>query len=163
MENQTSVIDLLRRDTGKEIASRRNIAALAAAGLVDFSMISLFQLGYIRKLPDLPGKLFDSKQVNSSKDAVLFGIPDGVISLCMYAGTLLLATAASRKSKYSGFLDFLLGGIIIGQAAGGAYYLYNMATVQKKVCLYCVAGAVINFAAVKPFISLMAGKAESKV
>ena len=38
-------------------------------GLVDFSYISLFQMGFIKSMPDLPGKIFDSNAVNSSKDA----------------------------------------------------------------------------------------------
>jgi len=158
MENQSSVIDVMRADKGPEIQNRRKIAALAIVGLVDFSLISLFQLGYIKQLPDLPGKIFDSKKVNSSQDAVMLGVPDGVFSLCAYAGTLFLATAASRPSKYSRLFDILLGGIIISQAAGGAYYLYNMAIVQKKVCVYCVAGALVNFAALKPYVSVITAK-----
>jgi len=155
MENQSSVIDVMRAENSPKIQNRRKIAALAAVGLVDFSLISLFQLGYIKRMPDLPGKLFDSEKVNSSQDAVMLGVPDGVFSLCAYAGTLFLAAAASRPSKYSRLFDILLSGVIISQAAGGAYYLYNMATVQKKVCVYCVAGALINFAAVKPYISVI--------
>jgi len=157
-ENQDNVIDALRADISNQTINRRKIAALAAVGLVDFSLISLFQMGYLKTMPDLPGKLFDSEKVNSSKDAILLGMPDGVFSLCAYAGTMFLAVAASRKSKYARFFDFVLGGVILGQAAGGTYYLYNMATVQKKVCIYCVAGACINFAAVKSYLSIIIAK-----
>ena len=155
MGNQYSVIDEMRADTSAKTRGRRQIAALAAIGLIDFSIISLFQMGFLKSIPDVPGKIFDSDKVNTSKDAVLLGIPDGVLGLCAYAGTMLLAVAASRKSRFSGFFDFLLGGILIGQAAGGAHYLYNMATVQKKVCIYCVTGALVNFAAVKPFLAVI--------
>ncbi|HEV7349724.1 vitamin K epoxide reductase family protein [Telluribacter sp.] len=151
---EVSVIDKMRLDRSGATESRRKIAALASAGLVDFSFISLFQMGYIKDMPDVPGEVFDSKKVNSSKDAVLLGIPDGPISLFMYAATVLVATAASRKSRYSKYFDLLLGGIVLGQAAGGAHYLYNMVKVQKKVCLYCVAGAMLNFVAVKPLYDL---------
>ena len=149
-----SVIEEIREDQSGATKSRRQIAALAATGLVDFSFISLYQLGYIRHMPDLPGEVFDSEGVNSSRDAVMLGIPDGPISLFMYAATVLLATAATRRSRFSRYFDLLMGGIVLGQAAGGAYYLYNMAKVQKKVCLYCVTGALINFASVKPLLDL---------
>ncbi|WP_247236472.1 vitamin K epoxide reductase family protein [Telluribacter sp. SYSU D00476] len=149
-----SVIDEIRDDRSEAVESRRKIAALAATGLVDFSFISLYQLGYIKHMPDLPGEVFDSEKVNSSKDAVLLGIPDAPISLLMYAATVLLATAATRQTRYSRYFDLLMGSIILGQAAGGAHYLYNMAKVQKKVCLYCVAGALINFVSVKPLLDL---------
>lgn len=155
MKNQDSVIDALRKDKQPDTQNRRQLACLAALGLVDFSIISLYQLGYIRRMPDLPGKVFDSEKVNSSKEAVMLGLPDGVVSLTMYAATLFLATAASAKKKHARWLDWLLGGIVLGQAAGGAFYLYNMATVQKKVCVYCVTGALINFAAVRPAAELL--------
>ncbi|WP_373331063.1 vitamin K epoxide reductase family protein [Salmonirosea aquatica] len=154
MPQNISVIDKMRADDSKAVVSRRRIAALAAAGLVDFSVISLFQLGYIKHLPDLPAKVFDSDRVNSSQDAELLGIPDAPISLMAYAATILVATAGNRGGKYTKFFDLLLGGIVLGQAFGGAHYLYKMITVQKKVCMYCVAGAMINFAALKPLYDL---------
>lgn len=158
MESGNSVIDAMRGDESAGVESRRQIAALASAGLVDFSFISLYQMGYIRHMPDVPGKVFDSDKVNASQDAVLLGIPDAPISLFMYAATVLLATAASRKSKYSKYFDLLMGGIVLGQAAGGAHYLYKMAAIQKKVCLYCVTGAMLNFIAVKPLLDLYRNK-----
>jgi len=150
MKEEKSIIQKIRNDSSEATEYRRQIAALAAVGLIDFSLISLFQLGFIRRLPDLPGEVFDTEKVNTSEDAVLLGMPDGVISLGGYTATMLLAAAASRYKKPSRLLDVAMGGIVLGQAAGGALYLYNMAFVQKKVCLYCVAGAVINFASLVP-------------
>ncbi len=158
MPKDFSIIDQMRAADDKAVVSRRRIAALAAAGLVDFSVISLFQMGFIKSLPDLPGKVFDSNSVNSSKDAVLLGIPDAPISLMAYAATIVVATAGNRKSKYTKYLDLLLGGIVLGQAFGAGHYLYKMITVQKKVCMYCVTGALINFAALKPLYDLYRSK-----
>lgn len=153
-----SVIKKIRKDKSAEAENRRSVAALAAAGIVDFSLISLLQMGYFKKLPDLPGKVFDTVKVNTSKDAVIMGMPDGVISLGAYAATMFLATAATRFKKRSRLLDLALGGLVLGQAVGAAQYLYKMAFVQKKVCLYCVAGAAINFASLKPVYSLIKDK-----
>jgi uncharacterized membrane protein len=155
MEQEHSVIDTIREDDTDAARHRRQIAALAALGLLDFSLISLFQLGYIKELPDLPGEIFDSKQVNSSQDAVIMGIPDGPISLTSYAATMLLATAATSSREHTKILDLALAGVLLGQAAGAAHYMYQMTFVQKKVCLYCVAGAVINFAALVPLARLL--------
>jgi uncharacterized membrane protein len=153
-----SVIKKLRKDKSAATENRRDVAALAAAGLVDFSLISLLQMGYFKKLPDVPGKVFDTVKVNTSKDAVIMGMPDGVISLGAYAATMFLATAASRFKKRSRLLDLALGVVVLGQAVGAAQYLYKMAFVQKKVCLYCVTGAAINFASLKPVYSLLKDK-----
>ncbi len=155
MGKKKSDIDKIRKDKSKDAENRRSVAAMAAAGVVDFSLISLLQLGYFKNLPDLPGKVFDSKKVNTSKDAVILGMPDGVISLGAYVAIMFLATAATRFKKRSRLLDLALGAVVLGQAAGAAQYLYKMAFVQKKVCIYCVAGAAINFASLKPVYSLI--------
>ncbi|PRY09938.1 putative membrane protein [Pontibacter ummariensis] len=154
MKEQTTVIDKIRKDTSEAATCRREIAALATLGLIDFSLISLFQMGYIKNMPDVPGKLFNTEKVNTSRQAVLFGLPDGVTSLAGYTASILLATAAIRYRKQSRILDMALGAVVLGQAAGAAKYLYDMAFKQKKVCVYCVAGAVINFASIKPLRSL---------
>lgn len=150
MKQEYTVINEIRDDSSTATECRRDIATLAALGLLDFSLISLFQMGRIKVLPDPPGELFDTHKVNTSKEAVLLGMPDGVISLGGYAATMFLAMAATRFKKQSRVLDVALGGVLLGQAAGGAYYLASMAKVQKKVCVYCLAGAVINFAALLP-------------
>lgn len=153
-----SIIKKLRKDKSAATENRRSVAALAAAGLVDFSLISLLQMGYFKRLPDLPGKVFDTVKVNTSKDAVIMGMPDGVISLGAYAATMFLATAATRFKKRTRLLDLALGAVVMGQAVGAAQYLYKMAFVQKKVCLYCVTGAAINFASLNPVYSLLKDK-----
>lgn len=132
MEQHKTIIDELREESNPDIKNRRKIAALSALGLADFSVISLFQLGYIKMMPDIPGEIFDTEKVNSSKEAVLMGLPDGVVSLGMYTATMLLATVSSVNKKQSSWIDLLLGGIVLGQAAGAANYLYNMAFVQKR-------------------------------
>ena len=155
MATHLSAVQQVRQAATPEADYRRQIAALSAAGLIDFTLISLYQLGIIDKLPDLPGKLFDSNSVNASNDAQVMGIPDGAVSLTLYAATILLAAGALKQKKRGNVFDWLLAGLAIGQAAGGAYYLYNMATVQKKVCVYCVAGALINFATLSPLAKLL--------
>lgn len=148
-------IQKIRKDRSPSTLQRRKIAALSALGIVDFSIISLYQLGYIRSLPDFPGKIFNSDKVNASNEAVMAGIPDGVISLGMYTANIVLATAGMRLGKKRSVFDYLLAAAALGQAAGAAHYLFNMVSVQKKVCLYCIAGAVINFATLKPVWALL--------
>ena len=155
MTTHSSPVQQVRQADTTADDYRRHIAVLSAAGLIDFTVISLYQLGIIDKLPDLPGKVFDSNSVNASKDAQVMGLPDGPVSLTLYAANLLLAAGALKQKKRGNIFDWLLAGSAIGQAAGGAYYLYNMATVQKKVCVYCVAGALINFATLSPLAKLL--------
>ncbi|MDX5348930.1 MAG: vitamin K epoxide reductase family protein [Hymenobacteraceae bacterium] len=155
MESTFSLIDQIRNDKSEATRNRRKIAALAVLGLIDFGLISLFQMGAIKKLPDLPGKVFDTEKVNTDGKAVLLGMPDGVVSLGGYAATVVFAMAATRFKKQSRWIDLALGAVVAGQAAGAAQYLVNMATVQKKACIYCIGGAAVNFAALKPMYELL--------
>lgn len=153
-----SPVQKVRKRSSRAAENRRTVGLLSAIGILDFVPISLYQLGVIRHLPDLPGNLFDSDFVNASKEAQVAGIPDGPVSLLMYAANLVLVGEALKKKKKRNVFDYLIAGNALGQAAGGAYYLYNMATVQKKVCMYCVTGALLNFATLVPVYKLFSRK-----
>jgi uncharacterized membrane protein len=153
-----SVIDQLRLDTSAAMDNRRYIAALSSLGLLDFSLMTLFQIGALRRLPDLPLPFVTSEKIISSKDAAIYGLPDAVIALNLYAANLLLIALASVRKKESGIYDLLLGGVVAGNAAGSLYFLLNMIFKQKKACIYCVAGALISFTSLKPILKLLRGK-----
>lgn len=143
----TQIRDALRNEGDKDLARRRNIIRLSALGILDFTIISLYQTGIIRSLPDLPGRIFDSNKVNASPDAYIMGAPDGPVSLGAYALNMVLAAAGgTEKTGRKPFFDLAVGALVLGNAAGAAHFMWNMVTKQKKVCLYCVAGALINFA-----------------
>lgn len=152
---------------------RRLIRILAALGAVDFSIISLYQLEWIRHLPDPSGKLFDSDGVNASPTAYALGVPDGLLGLGLFAAVLVLVSQRAEASTLQALraraltgrralagagelalpapgerppaLDLALGGAAAAGALGAAYYLYDMAFHQKKACAYCLVGAAINF------------------
>ncbi|MBA2746189.1 MAG: hypothetical protein H0U44_08195 [Flavisolibacter sp.] len=133
--------------TGEDLERRRKIMMLSALGLVDFAFISLYQSGAIKRMPELPIKIFDSNKVNAAPDAYQMGAPDGTISAWLYATNMVLATAGGTEaSGRKPALDVALGGTIAANAAGAVYYLFVMAFKQKRVCPYCIAGAAINIA-----------------
>lgn len=137
----------LRNGKSESLHRRRLIALLSAAGAVNFSIISLYQMGVIKKLPDLPGRIFDSNKVNASKKAYMFGVPDGTLGLGMYAANMMLASAkGSRRTGRSPWLDFVLAGAVVASVGGTLDYLYDMFFKQKKACPYCLTGAALNFA-----------------
>lgn len=135
----------LRDGHSASLERRRKIISLAALGLVDFTVISLYQTGVIRSLPDLPYKVFDSDSVNASKKAYASGLPDGTTGAMMYSLTMMLASfGGSKRSGRNPLFDKLLFGAVTASALAGVHYLYNMAFKQKKICPYCVTGALIN-------------------
>lgn len=146
-------IDPMRRSwrSGEtpSLRRRRTIAALCAAGAVDFSLISLFQLGVVRHLPDPPGKIFDSDRVNSSRKASAYGLPDGPLGLLQYALTLgTLAFGGTRDTGRPAAATWALATLVGAGAVGALDYLRDMLFREKRVCPYCVAGAALNLAMV---------------
>lgn len=137
----------LLNSTDENLQRRRKVLILSSIGLADFAFISLYQSGAIKRLPELPFKAFDSNKVNAAPDAYQMGAPDGTISAWLYATNLVLGTAGGTEaSGRKPVHDVLLGTSICANATGAVYYLHNMVFHQKKICPYCIAGAVINIA-----------------
>lgn len=141
---------------------RRKIMLLSALGVADFAFLSLYQAGAINRLPELPLKAFDSNKVNAAPDAYQMGVPDAAVSALIYAGNLVLASAGGTQvSGRKAWLDAALGATVAANAVGAVYYLADMTLKQKKVCPYCIAGAVINLASaaiVVPLVRNVLGK-----
>ena len=64
---------------------------VAIASLVP---VVLVQLKIIDTLPDPPGRIFDSTEIVTSKDAYKLGIPDGILGIGSYSVTLALLLMA---------------------------------------------------------------------
>lgn len=142
----------LRIKENPELEIKRKLAILASLGLLDFIVISLYQLGVIRRLPDLPVKGIDSNYVNASKEAYKMGLPDGPVSAAVYAIILvLIGVKGTKRSGREPIWDVLLGGAIAANAGGALDYLRVMIFKQKKICLYCVFGAIVNLIMLKLF------------
>ena len=137
----------LRTGNTPSLRRKRKVVWLSALGLLDFSIISLYQTGVIKHLPDLSGSRFDSDSVNASDEAYQLGAPDAPISAVVFALNMVLATAGgTSRTGRPPAIDLLMGASLAANAGGAANYLVNMAVKQKKVCLYCVTGAAISFA-----------------
>lgn len=140
------VRDALRKEDSADLERRRNLIALSAAGIADFTLISLLQSGVVRRLPDIPHPLFDTNGINTSKTSYKMGVPDAVISNVMFAMKMALATAGgSEKAGRKPVFDVLLGAFSLGHAFGAAQMTYNMLFKKKKICVYCLTGAALIF------------------
>lgn len=123
------------------------MSVLAAIGVLDFAIISLYQMGVLRRLPDLPGNVFDSNKVNASAKAYALRLPDGTTGTALYALTMMLASyGGSRRTGRRRWVDLALVAASGAGAIGAADYLRDMLFKQHKACPYCLVGAGLNFA-----------------
>jgi uncharacterized membrane protein len=136
----------LSQDQTASLRRRRAIVAASLAGMASMSAVSLYQTGLIDHLPDLPLPGFDSDKVSASPAAFRRGVPDGTLAAMGCALNLPLAAFGGRARARDRPLIPLLA------AAKGAFdvaiatrYIYEMATVRKAWCSYCLVGALVDF------------------
>ena len=140
----------IRHDDRPEMRYRRAIVAVSLIGMVSMGIVSLLQMGIVRKLPEPHTKWpkFDTVKVNTSKEAYSYGMPDGSLVLVTHAMNIAIAAAgpADRYEKRK-WLPLAAIASALPQALMAAKYLfYQMPKVDKAWCPYCVVDALTHFA-----------------
>ena len=113
--------------------------ACCCAAMATLAPVALVQLHVIDDLPDLPGRLFNSKQVVTSKGAYRLGIPDGILGLASYGVTLGLLLAATPERP---MVRRLLRGKLAWDATLAIRNVRKQMTEHKRVCSWCIGTAV---------------------
>lgn len=150
LEEKTKPIEVrdeLLNSKSKDLVRRRKLVWLSFLGLINFSVISLLQSGVIKKLPDIPSRVFDTNNIITSKFAYIAGVPDAPVSNVLFAATMVLSTVGgSEKATRKPASDILLGAVVLGHTIGAGIMLYDMLFRKKRLCMYCLIGAGVIFA-----------------
>jgi uncharacterized membrane protein len=138
--------DLQRGNTG-DLTRRRLIVVFSLVGIAAMTIVSLFQTGLIHHMPDLPNRaLFDSDTVNSSEQAYRFGVPDGTFVIASLAITIVLAAfGGANRAEIQPWIPVVFTAKTAVDAFFSGAYLWNMVTVQKVACIYCITAALATF------------------
>ncbi len=138
----------IQHNDSAEMRLRRAIVGTSLVGMASMAIVSLFQTGAIRHLPDPPLESFHSDKVNSSRTAYGYGMPDGPITLGMHAANLALAAAGPPdRARTRPWLPLLAAAFAGAQAAVAAKYLFHqMPKVDRAWCGYCITDALAHFA-----------------
>jgi uncharacterized membrane protein len=139
----------LREDEDHSLARRRGIVAcgLAAAGAM--GVITLYQIGIIKHLPEPPLPGFDADKVDASEEAYsYFKTPDAFIGLGSYAATMgLAAMGAKNRAETQPWLPLVLLAKTTGDAAQAARLTIDQWTQHKAFCFWCLLAAAATFVA----------------
>jgi len=130
----------LRESQVHFMTQRRGIAALSLAAIGSMGLISLYQLGLIKHLPEPPLPHFDADKVDAAPEAyALLNTPDGVIGLGSYALTLGLAAIGSQdRASQQPWLPLALAAKVGFDASQAARLTVNQWTKQKAFCFWCL-------------------------
>ncbi|MGH7231225.1 MAG: vitamin K epoxide reductase family protein [Nitrospiraceae bacterium] len=139
----------LQEGDTSDLLLRRGIVALSIVGMASMAIVSLFQMGVIRHLPDPPLRRFDSDKVNSSETAYQYGLPDGTLTLAAHATNVAIAAAGgSHRVQEQPWIPLVAAGKAAAEAAvAGKYLFYQMPVVEKAWCGYCIIDALMHLGA----------------
>ena len=129
---------------------RRWIVGLALYNIVAMGAISLFQMGILRRVPELhlPGE--DADKINGSAQAYeILQTPDAVLAIGSYAATAALAAMGPPdRANTLPWAALGMGVKALADAAFAVKLLIDQPTKYKAYCSWCVTGALATLAVV---------------
>ncbi len=140
----------LRHGSGEFIEKRRQVAALSLVSIGSMALISLYQMGIIRHLPEPPLPRLNADKVDAAADAYeLLAMPDAVLGLSSYATTLMLAAAGgTNREATAPWLPLALAGKAVIDASQAARLTWEQWAKHRVFCSWCLFAAGATFATV---------------
>ncbi len=128
---------------------RRHVATTALAAGTVMTGLSLYQLGVIRKLPELPLPGFDAERVDASAQAYqLLSSPDATLGVVSYAVTAALAGLGGEEPPVA--LSALLAAKAAVDLGWAAKLTLDQATKHRAACSWCLLATSLTVAGFVP-------------
>jgi uncharacterized membrane protein len=139
----------LRDTNAPGILLRRALIGTSLIGIATMGIVTLFQSGAIKHLPDPPIKGFDSDKVNSSDTAFGWGMPDAPLSIVSHAVNIALAVfGRGDRAETQPWAPLLATAAAAPSAVVSAKYVfYQMPVKEKGWCPYCIVDGLSHIAA----------------
>jgi uncharacterized membrane protein len=109
----------LRNGSSPYLRARRRIAGLSLFSSAILGVVALYQIGIVKRLPQPPGKAFDTKKVNGSVQAYsMASVPDAFLGLASYSATACLAALGpSNRAQTHPWMPLAMGAKLTLDAA----------------------------------------------
>jgi uncharacterized membrane protein len=136
----------LQEGDSPDLSLRRAIIGLSLVGIASMAVVTLYQTGILRHLPDPPVRRFDSEKVNSSDTAYQYGVPDGTITLASHATNIVMAAfGGTDRAREQPWIPLVAAGKAGAEAVVATKYLfYEMPVVEKAWWGYCIVDALMH-------------------
>jgi len=138
----------LRKGQNPDLTRRRFIVGLSMLGATMAEAVSMYQVGIIEELPDLPLPGIDSNKVDASDYAYRnFDTPDGFMMLASYSITALLAAAGGKeRATQAPFLPIALVGKTLFDSVLALLLAREEWKENKAFCAYCQVATLCSIA-----------------
>lgn len=140
----------LREETTPDLRRRRWIVGLSLLGATMGKIVSLYQTGIIKHLPDPPVSLFDSDRVDASNYAYSrLDAPDAPMMIINYGVTALLASMGGKnRAEDKPWIPLALGVKTLADTALALELTREEWNENKALCFYCQVATVASIATV---------------
>lgn len=140
----------LRTDESDDLSRRRWLVGLSFIGTAAGMIVGLYQVGMLRRLPDLPFRPFDATKVDKSDYAYKrLQTPDAFLMVASYAVTAALAAAGGRdRARENPALPILLAAKVMYDLATALRLGVEEWRENKALCGYCQAATVASLVSV---------------
>jgi len=142
----------LREGSSEFLNKRRAVALLDYVSMASLGLVSLWQLGITKKIPEPSSRWFDAPKVNGSAEAYSYGgVPDAFLGVVSYGITASLA-AAGPQDRWNRpgdrWFAIAMAGKALLDAGQAAKLTYDSWTKYRAFCLWCLIAAGATFATV---------------
>jgi uncharacterized membrane protein len=140
----------LREGSGKFLARRRGVVGLSLVSIGAMGVITLYQMGIIKHLPEPPLPYLDADKVDASSEAyAMLSVPDATLGLLSYAATIVLAAMGDTdRARTQPYLPLALLAKTLGDAAQAGKLTVDQWTKHRAFCSWCLLAAGATFATV---------------
>lgn len=140
----------LREGEGGFLPQRRAVVTLSLLAEAALSIISLYQTGLIKHVPEPPLPGFNADKVNASPDAyATLNMPDGPLGMASYAVTIMLAaTGGKDRVEQNPWIPLALAGKVVFDTVTAVKLTLDQARKQHAFCLYCLSTSAVTFVTV---------------
>jgi uncharacterized membrane protein len=138
----------LREGTSSDLERRRWIVGLSSVGASMAQIVTLYQMGVLKQLPDLPIPFVDSDRVDASEYAYSrLNTPDGPLMLVNYGITAwLTTTGGENRAKENPLIPIAMGVKLLIDAIAAAELAREEWSENKAFCEYCQVATPCSFA-----------------
>ncbi len=143
----------LRNGDSDDLRRRRTVVGLSLVAIGSMGLISLYQMGIIKHLPEPPLPMLDADKVDASPEAYSrFSMPDGFLGLGSYAMTMGLAAMGGQdRARTQPWIPLALAAKVAFDTSQAFRLTVDQATKEKAFCSWCLLSALSTFATV-PFV-----------
>lgn len=138
----------LREGQSADLSRRRWVVGLSLLGVAMGQIVSLYQTGVIRRLPDPPLTIFDSQKVDASAYAYKrLATPDALLMVLTYGVTAALAAAGGQdRATRTPWLPLLTAAKVLTDTATAAELAREEWGENRKLCAYCQVATLASVA-----------------